>query len=161
MHKKLEQSVHKSMEFVDGICRGDHKVQTHTHRGHSTCLLCLLACLLTTDELQLNLLPFFCSLAAADSWHHCFSWKLKETASIGTSPNKLVFCKNHTLWDFPPPTSPPTPFPKWVFCVTLSFSPQVSIMWSSSNPSIQKSVMTQFWFIHKQQSLPRWFLPPW
>lgn len=70
MHKKLEQSVHKSMEFVDGIVEETTKSK-HTHT-EGTVLVCF-ACLLTTDELQLNLLPFFCSLAAADSWHHCFS----------------------------------------------------------------------------------------
>jgi hypothetical protein len=152
---KAWTSVHKSMEFVDWNCRGDHKVQTHTHRAQYL-LACLLSFgLLTTDELQLNLLPFFCSLAAADSWHHCFSWKLKETASIGTSPNKLVFCKNHTLWNFPPPPPPPLLFPSEVFCVTLSFLPPKSPLCDPA-PPIHSKIRYDSVLVHPQQSIQRW-----
>ncbi len=102
------------MEFGRWNCRGDHKVQTHTHRGHSQYLFACLLCLLAYNWWASCSWIYFLSLA------HCL-WQtscrlngiivsrenLRRDCSIGTSPNKLVFCKNHTLSDFLPP------FPKW------------------------------------------------
>lgn len=146
------------MEFVEETTKSKH---THTEGTVLVCFACLLAYL----QLMSCSWIYFLSFAHWQLQTHGIivsRENLRRPASIGTSPNKLVFCKNHTLWDFPPPPSPPLSQVR-LLCHSepLSPFPQVSIMWSSSNPSIQKSVMTQFWFIHKQQSLPRWFLPPW